>query len=51
MELRNKRIMTRFLYAINHKGQQCPFRKWLFCQEGVCAECQIYLAWEKEHGK
>ncbi len=29
---------------INHKGQQCLLNKDLFCQEGWCSGCQIYLS-------
>jgi hypothetical protein len=25
-----------------HKGQQCVHRN-LYCQEGYCSECQVYL--------
>ena len=24
------------------KGQQCPYKPILLCQEGYCQECQIY---------
>jgi len=26
----------------NHKGQFCWVRTNLFCQEGICKDCQIY---------
>ena len=29
----------------NHKGEYCPYRKILLCQEGYCNECQIFLNW------
>jgi hypothetical protein len=28
--------------GINHKGQRCPVRRGLLCQEGFCEECAIY---------
>lgn len=28
---------------VNHKGTFCPYAKILFCQEGYCQDCQIYL--------
>lgn len=29
-----------------NKGLWCPFKP-IFCQEGFCNRCQIYLDWEK----
>ena len=30
----------------NNKGLWCPFKS-IFCQEGYCDQCQIYLDWQK----
>ena len=27
----------------NFKGKQCPYKSDVFCQEGYCDECYIYL--------
>ncbi len=27
-----------------HKGQRCAYSS-VFCQEGYCSECQVYLNW------
>lgn len=28
----------------NHKGKFCPYsEKVLFCQEGYCRECEVYV--------
>ena len=31
----------------NHKGEYCPYKRLLFCQEGCCKGCQVYLDWCK----
>ena len=32
------------------KGGVCPYNdNFLFCQEGMCSECEIYSKWEREH--
>lgn len=31
----------------NHKGTWCKYKPTVFCQEGYCTECQIYLDWRK----
>jgi len=31
----------------NHKGEMCPYKKLLLCQEGCCSNCQIYIDWCK----
>ena len=28
------------------KGQQCPYREGLLCQEGYCSSCYIFLGGE-----
>jgi hypothetical protein len=28
---------------VNHKGKTCFFNDYIFCQEGYCKECEIYL--------
>lgn len=34
-----------------NKGLRCPFKLVVFCQEGYCHGCQIYLGWQKLGGK
>lgn len=34
----------------NHKGEWC-WLKDIFCQEGWCRDCQIYLDWKKDSVK
>lgn len=42
--VRQERIFS--IYE-NNKGLWCPFKPILFCQEGYCNECQIYLDWRR----
>ena len=35
--------MEQAIQTESMKGRKCPFDKILFCQEGWCSECQIYL--------
>jgi len=35
---------------LNRKGTPCPYKP-IFCQEGFCKECQIYLNKEEEEEK
>ena len=37
-----------FSIAGNNKGLWCPFKS-IFCQEGYCQECQIYLDWQEKN--
>ncbi len=30
---------------LSHKGEYCPYKKILLCQEGVCYRCQIFIDW------
>jgi len=29
----------------NHKGETCPYKNLLLCQEGYCNNCQIFIDW------
>ena len=40
----------RFSISGNNKGLWCPFKP-IFCQEGHCLECQIYLDWLQKRGE
>jgi len=31
----------------NYKGNWCPWRPNLFCQEGFCEECEVWLKIER----
>jgi len=33
----------KFSLTENNKGLWCPFRNNLFCSEGFCEGCQVYL--------
>jgi len=39
-----------FSISGNNKGLWCPFKP-IFCQEGYCEECQVYLDWLQERGE
>ena len=30
----------------NHKGSWCNINPSVFCQEGSCSECEIYIKWD-----
>ncbi len=32
----------------NHRGEPCPLKLGLLCQEGLCIGCAIYLSLEKQ---
>jgi hypothetical protein len=32
----------------NHKGEFCPYRKTLLCQEGYCNKCAVWIKWCEE---
>jgi hypothetical protein len=38
-------------YELNHKGEFCVFYKNVFCQEGVCEGCFIFLKLIKKNAK
>lgn len=40
------RLLNRHLYAINHKGSWCLILR-RTCQEGICAECEVWLQFKQ----
>lgn len=39
-----------FSISSDNKGLWCPFKS-LFCQEGYCHQCQVYLDWLQKRGE
>lgn len=37
-----------FSICSSNKGQFCPLHP-VFCQEGYCTKCEVYLEWQKRH--
>ena len=42
------RRLNRQVYTINHKGTWCWVGEKLFCQEGLCCNCEIWRRKERE---
>lgn len=46
-----QRRFFRWIFGVDHTKTWCWTKKnpSILCQEGICASCQIYKDWEKEH--